>query len=82
MICQKCKQNLPEQKLESSHDVPCYLFKGYKRNIRKNQADKFKRHWLCIPCHREYEDGLRLTLIIQCTKFSTKFFKRDNGQSI
>ncbi len=59
MKCDKCGRDFPEPEIQDSHDVPCYLFKGRYRNERKNQADKFGRHWLCKECHEEYEDYLR-----------------------
>lgn len=63
MICQKCKIDFLEKELDESHDVPCYLFKGNKRNIRKNQADKYGRRWLCKECHKKYEMGLAFYLL-------------------
>lgn len=58
MRCQKCGDELPEDELEESHDIPCYLFFGKDRNERKNQADKYGRHWLCIDCHEKYENEI------------------------
>lgn len=55
MQCAKCKQHFEENEMEESHDVPCYLFEGIERNERKNQADKFGRHWLCKECHLLYD---------------------------
>lgn len=75
MRCVKCKQDFPERLIEESHDVPCYLFEGIKRNVRKNQADKYSRHWLCRGCHKKYEEGLRISLRIKAVQFSNKFFE-------
>lgn len=71
----ECNQEFMECELDESHDVPCYLFKGFNRKEKKNQADKFGRHWLCKKCHEKYEEGLRVTLKIQATKFANVFFK-------
>ena len=75
MKCFKCGIDLPEREIEESHDVPCYLFKGMNRKEKKNQADRFGRHWLCKECHEQYEEGLRLTLKIHSTKYAKVFFK-------
>jgi hypothetical protein len=75
MKCNKCLENFPEREIHESHDCPCYLFKGQFRNERKNQADKFGRHWLCKKCHEEYEDDLREILIKEAIKFSKEYFK-------
>jgi len=52
-ICQNCKEHITE--METSHDVPIYLFPGLTRKERKNTADKFGRKNLCIDCHDKYE---------------------------
>lgn len=75
MKCQKCKEYFSEDEIEESHDVPCYLFTGFNRREKKNQADKFLRHWLCKDCHEKYEEGLRLSFIARAIDFSNKFFK-------
>jgi hypothetical protein len=75
MRCDKCHRDFIEREVHESHDVPCYLFKGQYRNERKNQADKFGRHWLCKKCHEEYEDALREVLIKEAIKFSKEYFK-------
>ena len=54
MICQKCKKDFEEKDLQESHDVPTYIFNG-ERKVRKQLADKFGRHWLCVKCHNIYE---------------------------
>ena len=55
MRCEKCGLDFEEKDLQESHDVPVYMFKGDTRNVRKNQADKHGRHWLCRKCHDIYE---------------------------
>jgi hypothetical protein len=77
MKCFQCARDFPEREIEESHDVPCYLFVGFNRKEKKNQADKFGRHWLCKKCHKEYEEGLRLTLKIHATKYAKVFFKEE-----
>ena len=86
MKCMKCNNDFPENEIQESHDVPCYLFEGKKRNARKDQADKFGRHHLCKECHEKYEfrlfsylvskltPGQKRTLIIFAKKFSIKYF--------
>lgn len=80
MICEQCKIDFSEKEIDESHDVPCYLFKGITRNQRKNQADKFGRHWLCKKCHEKYEDNLRLELIKIAQDFRDKYFGESNGR--
>jgi len=77
MKCDFCKDNFLENQLEESHDVPCYLFKGIDRKEKKQQADKFGRHWLCKKCHNKYEEGLRMTLKIQAVKYAKNIFGED-----
>lgn len=67
MICQKCKKDFPESELQESHDVPTYLFEG-KRNERKQEADKYPRHWLCKKCHDEYEITILRILFLNLYK--------------
>lgn len=55
MKCQKCGLDFPEREIQVSHDVPVYMFEGKDRNEKRNQADKFGRHNLCIKCHDIYE---------------------------
>jgi len=83
----KCGKNFPERLIEESHDIPCYLFRGKIRKERKDQADKFGRHWLCNECHKKYEMFLwiKLTsnldqkqkkiLIPIAQKYSKQFFR-------
>lgn len=78
MICSKCKRDFKEKDIQESHDVPCYLFMGENRKVRKNKADKLGRHWLCENCHKKYEEGLNITLKIQAVKFQEEFFKDDS----
>ena len=70
MKCAKCGKDFPEKLIHESHDVPCYLFKGYNRQEKKQSADKFQRHLLCEKCHEQYEEGLRMSFKILATKFS------------
>lgn len=75
MRCSICGLDYPENEIEESHDVPCYLFKGYNRKQKKNKADMYGRHWLCKNCHEKYEDGLRMSLIVKAIDYSNKYFK-------
>jgi hypothetical protein len=75
MKCDKCSIDLPEREIEESHDVPCYLFEGEFRNIRKNQADKFGRHWLCKKCHKQYEEALKFQFQLKAVEFAKEYFK-------
>lgn len=89
MICQKCNGDFPESQIQTSHDVPCYLFEGKDRKERKNQADKFGRHNLCIKCHDIYERMVfavmirslsieqRKSLISVSTGFAENYFKKE-----
>lgn len=45
MICQKCKEDFPEIKIEISHNIPKYI----------GGSDKEGRMALCNKCHEEYE---------------------------
>lgn len=81
MKCSHCKQLFEECKIEESHDVPCYLFEGFNRNQKKNQADKFRRRWLCNDCHKEYERSLRRFLQFQALLFGNKHFGGDDDYS-
>ena len=74
MKCYQCKKNFEERFLDESHDVPCYLFEGNRKG-RKNQADKFGRHWLCRKCHKNYESKLREFLKLKAGDFASWYFK-------
>lgn len=76
MKCFKCGDDFPEEYIHESHDVPCYLFEGNRKG-RKNQADKFGRHWLCEGCHQRYENLLRLYLRGCSKTFGKEFFKEE-----
>jgi len=78
MICSKCNNDFTEAEIQESHDVPCYLFDGKFRNERKNQADKFPRHWLCLSCHEDYETELKLIFRDVALDFSNKWFGGKN----
>lgn len=43
--CSKCKKEIPEEKIQLSHDVPKYA----------GGTDKDGRHFLCEKCHDIYE---------------------------
>lgn len=73
MICQSCGGEFVEWEMEESHDVPRYLFEGNPKG-RKNKADKYCRHWLCIKCHKEYEGKLRKNLIAKARLFGEEYF--------
>lgn len=75
MKCSKCGDEFLEKDLHESHDVPCYLFEGNRKG-RKNQADKFGRHWLCLDCHKEYESYLQSLLRAVAKQCSQKYFKK------
>lgn len=75
MRCSKCKKDFPEKEIQESHDVPCYLFiYSGNRKGQKNQADKFKRRWLCKKCHEEYEYYLNMLLIQRSEEFGKRWF--------
>lgn len=74
MKCDFCKKDFEEKDIQESHDVPCYLFEGNKKG-RKNQADKFGRHYLCQRCHKLYEEQLRLVLRNESIIFVKWFFE-------
>ena len=85
MKCFFCNKDFEERKIEESHDVPCYLFNGIGiskslRRRRKQEADKWGRHWLCRgeetnKCHETYEEALRLFLQKQAKEFANEYFK-------
>lgn len=75
MICKKCKRDFEEKEIQERHDVPCYLFYNlFKRNERKNKADKLGRHWLCKECHKKYEENLSVILKATAIKFARRWF--------
>ena len=75
MKCSNCYTEYDEKDIQESHDVPCYLFKGFNRNDKKNQADKYTRRWLCKRCHETYEEELRQVLINIAQSFGVTYFK-------
>lgn len=83
MKCSNCCQEFEEKNLDLSHDIPCYLFEGNRKG-RKNQADKFPRHWLCKNCHERYEISLREFLRQKSFQFAVGYFKEGakNGDGI
>jgi hypothetical protein len=56
MPCAICGEQIPESLLDLSHDVPCYVFEGKNRKERKQEADKWGRHYLCEKHHHIYEN--------------------------
>jgi len=74
MKCDFCGGEFESIHVHESHDVPCYLFEGNRKG-RKNQADKFGRHYLCKECHDKYELILRVTLRGVAGKFAANYFK-------
>ncbi len=76
MICFQCKKDFKEKDIQESHNIPCYLFVGNRKG-RKNQADKFGRHWLCQKCHKKYEYSLNLSLRIFAEKFGKEYFEKE-----
>lgn len=85
MKCDKCHKEFKSEDLHESHDIPCYLFEGNKKG-RKNQADRFPRHWLCKKkgikgeefCHDKYEKLLREYLRYYALKFAMEYFKEED----
>lgn len=80
MICQKCGKEFEENDIHESHDVPCYLFIEFlDRKTKKNEADKYGRHYLCNNreegCHKKYEKALNEFLKKQAIIFSKEYFK-------
>lgn len=85
--CVKCNENFPENEVHESHDIPRYIFDGDKKQ-KKNQADKYGRHYLCKKCHDIYEKTIfaimvqslpikeRSFMITKGKEFSKKYFKR------
>ena len=73
MKCDGCNQDFEESALDESHDVPCYLFEGNRKG-RKNQADTLGRHYLCKLCHKEYEDKVRIYMVLTAKKFSLRYW--------
>jgi len=71
--CSRCDIVLPENEIQESHDVPCYLFEGNRKG-QKNQADKFPRRHLCEKCHKKYERELRLWLQKKAERFGGIWF--------
>lgn len=83
MKCEYCDNDFEEKDLHESHDVPTYLWEGNRKG-RKNQADKFGRHWLCKNCHDEYERKIRIHLRDCAIRFVYFYFLKvgKNGDSI
>lgn len=91
MKCSKCKRDFEEKYLDESHDVPIYMFDGQSRSERKNQADKWGRHYLCKKCHDIYERKVFVEMIrnlsvverdklkIIAKNFAVKYFGESNG---
>ena len=74
--CFKCGIILPEKDIHESHDVPTYLWEG-NRQGRKNNADKWGRHYLYKNCHDKYENYLRLELRNRAKEVSIEYFKEE-----
>ena len=76
MKCYKCKKDFPENEIQESHDVSCYLFYNIiGRRLKKQEADKWGRHYVCKKCHEEYEITLNNFLILRAKEFAGKYFK-------
>lgn len=80
MKCDLCKKEFEEAEIDESHDVPCYLFEGNRKG-RKNQADKYGRHYLCRECHKLYEESLRKYLLHESKIYVYLFFKKDDTKT-
>jgi hypothetical protein len=76
MICSKCKRGFKEKEIDESHDIPTYLWEG-NRQGRKNQADKFGRHYLCRLCHIRYEEKMRTFLKEKAKWFAGIYFEEN-----
>ena len=84
MKCQSCKRDFEEKDIHESHDVPTYLWEG-NRQGRKNQADKWGRHYLCKECHDKYEQILREHLRSIAKDYCEWYFlikKEKDGDSV
>jgi len=81
MKCQKCKKDFPEREIHESHDIPCYLFEG-DRKERKNQADKFGRHHLCNECHEKYEFLVLKEWVWKVLFRNVNSFEKEKGKEI
>lgn len=76
MKCSKCLLDFEDKYIDESHDVPCYLFFSMENKKEKKQlADKFPRHHLCKGCHKDYELGLHMALIVKSMEYSEMFFE-------
>lgn len=73
--CPNKDVDFEERLIHESHDVPCYLFPGYNRQVKKQQADKFGRRYLCLECHDAYENKLRVIFIKSAEAFAKEHFK-------
>ena len=79
----KCNDDFPENEIQESHDVPCYLFYDIiGRRLKKQKADQYGRHWLCKKCHEEYEKALSVILLLKSKEFSRWFFKEEDDDSV
>lgn len=58
MICDKCKEEFPERKLELSHDIPKYL----------GGLDSDGRRYLCSNCHKNYENEVLKVVMMNFLK--------------
>jgi len=80
MNCSGCGGKFDHDALDGSHDVPAYLFKGRlvadieRKNDGIHKADKYGIHKLCRKCHFEYEEKIRVFLIIMGKKFSLRYW--------
>lgn len=71
-VCYICGS---KDKLQESHDVPCYLFIQYgNRKGQKNQSDKLGRHLLCEEHHKEFEERMNRFLKGSALSFSMEYF--------
>ena len=70
MKCSKCNNDFLEKYIQESHDVPTYIFDG-ERNVRKQKADLYGRHWLCQKCHDIYEKMV-FSVMIKEADYDTK----------
>lgn len=76
MMVLKCALCGSENKIQYSHNIPCYLFflESKERKERQKNADQYGLTPLCENCHKKYERELRDLFIKVGENFYTKKF--------
>ena len=89
MNCQKCGLDFPEKEVDTSHDVPCYMFPGRNRQEKKQFADKYGGHNLCQKCPDIYEgivtsemikvvpEDIKQNMILKAVRTATWYFIKE-----